>query len=149
MIVRLERFNLGPDGTFGWMTLEPKLAVGRLYTVEDDWLDNKPRISCIPVGNYKLHRTIFHKHGYETFEVMNVPGRSRILIHPANTEEDIEGCIGVGMRMGKLWIEKDEDTKKYNVLKTAVVESKKAFNLFMESMTGFDEVDFHVTWRLQ
>lgn len=144
MHITLLRQELSPDGTFGTLTF-PKGQM--LYTVEDDWKDNEPNISCIPVGHYRIHRTIYHKHGYETFEVMNVPRRSRILIHPANTEEDVQGCIGVGMRIGKLWISHDEDTGESHY-KRAVLESRKAFDQFMDIMSGIDEADLHIIWRV-
>lgn len=145
MDITLVRNELSSDGTFGTMTF-PRMKM--LYTVEDDWLDNRPNVSCIPVGHYKLHRTVYHKHGYETFEVMDVPGRSRILIHPANTEEDVQGCIGVGLRIGKLFIKKDEDTGESH-FKRAVLESRIAFNIFMDIMSGIDEADLHIVWGLQ
>lgn len=140
-LLRTERLA---DGVFGELIgVDVSL---RLVTMEDDWRDNAPRLSCIPAGLYLLKRTIYHKHGYETFEVTGVKGRSRILIHPANTEEDVEGCIGVGMRRGFLHVAKDEDTGATNVTKHAVVGSKHAFGLFMEALADVDEADLEVLW---
>ena len=93
MELHLVRTDLTPDGTFGRL-LVPDHSV--LCTCEDDWQANTPGDSCIPAGRYVLERTIYHKHGFPTFEVTGVPGRSRILIHPGNTEEDTAGCILVG-----------------------------------------------------
>lgn len=144
MYLKLMRTKQTPDGVFGNLVI----ASGelQLVTVEDDWRQNLARISCIPDGIYKLRRTIYYKHGYETFEVTGVPGRSRILIHPANTEEDLEGCIGVGLRMGKLLVKKDEDTGAVNVTKTAVVGSREAFNRLMASMLHVDEATLSISW---
>lgn len=148
----LTRNEVGPDGTFGVLTfplladIHPKVM---FFTMEDDWLDNKPSVSCIPVGTYRLHRTVFHKHGYETFEVTNVLGRDRILIHPANTEEDVEGCIGLGMRPGRIWVHQDEDTKALNVYKRGVVSSQIAFRKFMDLVQEYDELTLQIVWRLQ
>jgi hypothetical protein len=148
-VLRKERI---PDGVFGELFVmsdeadavaPPRL---QLQTVEDDWRSNAPRISCIPAGLYALHRTTYYKHGYETFEVMGVPSRSRILIHPANTEEDLEGCIGVGLRRGKLRIARDEDTGEADVLKDAVVASKEGFRQLMEVMTPVDEATLEILW---
>jgi len=148
-VLRLERI---PDGVFGELhvfrddlDLEPPLPL-QLKTIEDDWRDNVPKISCIPAGMYTLHRTIYHKHGYETFEVMGVPGRSRILIHPANTEENLEGCIGVGLRRGKIRVAKDEDTGALNVMKEAVVASREGFQKLMEVMAPVDAATLEVIW---
>lgn len=140
-LLRTERLA---DGVFGELIgVDVSL---RLVTMEDDWRENAPRISCIPAGIYLLKRTIYHKHNYETFEVTNVKGRSRILIHPANTEEDVEGCIGVGMRRGFLHVAKDEDTGALNVTKNSIVQSNKAFQMFMGALDEVDEADLEVLW---
>lgn len=148
-VLRKERI---PDGVFGELfVLGDEADVGvparlQLQTVEDDWRDNAPRSSCIPAGLYTLHRTVYHKHGYETFEVMGVQDRSRILIHPANTEEDLEGCIGVGLRRGKIRVAVDEDTLITNVIKEAVVASKEGFRQLMEVMAPVDEATLEILW---
>lgn len=148
IVLRKERI---PDGVFGEMRAildgdEQGPTTLELQTVEDDWRDNAPLISCIPAGLYTLHRTVYHKRGYETFEVMGVPDRSRILIHPANTEEDLEGCIGVGLRRGKIRVGKDEDTGEANVLKDGVVASREAFRQLMELLAPVDEATLEVLW---
>jgi hypothetical protein len=131
------------DGVFGTLLLPDGSA---LCTMEDDWRGNAPRESCIVAGTYLLHRTIYHKHGYETFEVTGVPGRSRILIHPANTEEDVEGCIGLGTRRGMLRVA-DEDTPGHPLRwKRAVVNSRAAFDQFMALLDGSDEAVLQVLW---
>lgn len=150
ILLRKERLA---DGVFGELRVlyedgegQPIQPGNAFFTVEDDWRDNLPRISCIPAGLYALHRTVYHKHGYETFEVMGVPGRSRILIHPANTEEDLEGCIGVGLRRGKLRVIRDEDTGEVGREKEAVVQSTQAFHQLMEMMAAVDEATLEVVW---
>lgn len=143
VVITLTRELQHPDGTFGqWV--QPGCAL--LYTMEDDWLQNAKGKSCIPAGDYTLQRTIFHRHNLETFEVMNVPGRTRILIHPANTEEDVEGCIGLGLQIRQLKVAKDEDTGALDVLKKAAVSSKQAFNTWMWSMQGYDNAVLLVRW---
>ena len=139
VLTRTERTS---DGVFGRLT-----GAGLdLHTLEDDWRNNAPRISCIPAGVYALRRTVYYKHGYETFEVTNVPGRSRILIHPANTEEDVEGCIGVGLRRGHLRIARDEDTGERNVMKRAVVASRPAFDRLMDALRDVDSATLVIQW---
>ena len=121
-------YNSG-DGTIG--------RLGSWSTIEDDWLENKQNISCIPTGEYVCKRDFFHKGGYETFEITDVPGRSRILFHIANTEEDVVGCIGLGLTFGTLQ-KKDEDTGNWRY-KISIMSSKIAFNQFMNKMAGVDE----------
>jgi hypothetical protein len=74
------------------------------HTLENRWMDNKPRVSCIPPGIYPLRLRKeggWHKRLGERFpdihkgsiEIADVPGRSFILIHPGNTHADTLGCI--------------------------------------------------------
>jgi hypothetical protein len=149
MDLELIRSERNPDGTFGEMTVPMPTAGAPLIlkTCEDDWLDNARGRSCIPEGDYILHRTVYVKHGYETFEVTGVPGRARILIHPGSTEEDTMGCILVGLRRGKILVAKDEDTGAANRFKEAVLESQVAFHHhFMPAMQGVDQAFLHVMW---
>jgi len=130
------------DGVFGLLSV----GHAHLHTVEDDWKNNQPSESCIPAGRYRLVRTAYHKGGYETFWVTDVPGRSRILIHRANTEEDVKGCIGVGLRRGKLWVHDEDAPGKPLTLKRAVVASREAFEVFMKEMQHHDDAWLTVQW---
>ena len=131
-----------PDGVFGLLTV----GHAQLQTVEDDWRDNQPGESCIPAGRYPLLRTIYHKGGYETFWITDVPGRERILIHRANTEEDVKGCVGVGMRRGTLWVHDEDDPTHPLVEKRAVVASREAHALFMKEMAHVDTAEIVIQW---
>ena len=64
-------------------------------TIELPWKDNKNRISCIPPGIYEVVRRKSAKYG-DHFHILDVPGRSYILIHNGNYYNDFLGCIGVG-----------------------------------------------------
>lgn len=63
------------------------------FTIELPWKNNAPRLSCIPEGSYPLVKRFsvdFKQH----LLVRQVPGRSFILIHPANNAlRDLQGCI--------------------------------------------------------
>ena len=37
------------------------------------------------------------KFGADMWEIINVPGRSHILLHIANLPINVEGCVGVGL----------------------------------------------------
>lgn len=143
MDLTLTRTESVADGTFGLLRVTPRLM---LHTLEDDWRDNERSESCIPAGVYLLERTVYRKHNYETFEVTGVPNRSRILIHPGNTEEDTMGCILVGLRQGEVRVPFDEDTHATGVTKRAVVASQEAFRRFMREMSGVDEAELEVVW---
>lgn len=64
-------------------------------TLEDPWNNNKRNISCIPTGLYNCV-----PHSGPSFQnvwrLLEVPGRSDILIHAGNTEADTRGCILLG-----------------------------------------------------
>jgi hypothetical protein len=63
------------------------------FTIELPWLDNRRNISCIPEGSYALAPRFSDKFSHH-LQVLDVPGRSLILIHPANNaKRDLEGCI--------------------------------------------------------
>ena len=122
--LELDRLFDGDDGTIGRM--------GPWYVIEEEDQDNAPNISRIPAGAYVCRRTRFHRGGYDTFEVTGVRGRSLIKFHRANTEEDVEGCLGVGSAVGVLKV-KDEDSGQ-PAHKVGVTGSAGAFTQFMMSM---------------
>lgn len=109
-------------------------------TIEDDWKGNRLHVSAIPTGEYICRRAMYNKGGYETFEVTGVPNRSKILFHRANTEEDVEGCIGIASYFGVLKV-LDEDTGIMRY-KLAGLGSRDAFKAFMQFFEGVK------TWKL-
>lgn len=130
----LTRFAPTQDGVFG--------RLGKYVTVEEEDRNNAPRISCIPTDSYPCVRSTFHRGGYPTFEVMDVPERELIKFHVANSEEDLLGCIGLGLKLGVLRV-RDEDSMEM-VHKLAVKSSRSAFNAWMEEMEGVDEFMLHI-----
>ena len=68
----------------------------QLYTLELPDLGNQQNISCIPEGEYEVHRIYSPKFG-KCFHIQDVPGRSEMLIHKGNYNKDTHGCILVGM----------------------------------------------------
>lgn len=126
--VILKRFASTPFGVFG------RLSVGdfECYTIEREWKNNAPRISCIPNGIYPLRRKMFNRGGYETFEVESVPDRSQIKIHIGNLQQDLLGCIAPGFSLGCLgkgW---------------SVGNSRKAFQRWMEEMQGVELTEIEI-----
>lgn len=89
MLLVLHRIYF-PHGTQGTLKLNGKAIC---YTIELPWLQNQRRVSCIPNGTYILQKRFsrkFKKH----IHIKNVPGRSLILIHPANdAKKELQGCI--------------------------------------------------------
>lgn len=79
-----------PDGTNGKLESEGKLIC---YTIELPWKRNERRISCIPEGNYFIRKRYSAKYQW-LLELVDVPNRTYILIHPANNaQKELRGCI--------------------------------------------------------
>jgi len=67
-------------------------------TLELSYKENKPQISCIPLGCYVVTPHVSFRHG-RCYEVNNVCNRSNILIHKGNFNSDTKGCILIGRGM--------------------------------------------------
>lgn len=140
----LERFKRGstiegdPEfGTFGKLLLPTGKT---LFTVERPWINNEPRISCIPEGTYKMRKRrsgVVQRSTKGEFksgwEICDVPGRTFIMVHPANWPEELEGCIGVGLVFGEL------------SGRLAVKQSLRAFRQFMLATIG-EEHELEIKW---
>ena len=71
--------------------------IDKVVTLELPWKDNKPNVSCIPVGKYKVKKTYSPHFGKDMWEVLNVQDRSGIRIHIANYVSELKGCIAPGL----------------------------------------------------
>jgi len=63
------------------------------FAIELPWLENQKMKSCIPEASYSLKARNSEKFNHHLI-LENVPGRSLILIHPANdAKTELLGCI--------------------------------------------------------
>jgi hypothetical protein len=63
-------------------------------TLELPWKNNERKVSCIPEGEYMVHKLYPNaKRKYQYFHVQDVPSRDSILFHPGNYTRQILGCI--------------------------------------------------------
>jgi len=69
--------------------------------LELPWLDNRVEVSCVPERVYTVQKHISPKFG-ECFHVLDVPGRTDILIHKGNYKKDTKGCILPGRTFADL-----------------------------------------------
>ncbi|WP_226649631.1 DUF5675 family protein [Microbulbifer variabilis] len=101
MNCNLQRFAYGPDATLGRLRVRDCV----FYTVERPWLGNRPFESCIPEGVYSCNPYNSLRFP-NVWELQEVPGRSKILIHTANYSADVQGCIGIGSNLapGGWWV---------------------------------------------
>ena len=93
----LQRTQQDNYGTFG----EFYDPTGKLlcYTVERPWINNQPKVSCIPAGIYDVETYQSPTKG-QVWQLQDVPDRSNIEIHEANFPSQLEGCIAVGDSIG-------------------------------------------------
>ena len=96
-IIRLEEnFKYG---TFGIMKIDKQVFC---VTLEPPDLLNEKMKSNIPAQQYECRRYRSRKYA-DTFQVMNVPGRDKILFHSGNIVEHTAGCILLAEHFGKLY----------------------------------------------
>lgn len=130
-IFTVRRYATGDSGTFGDATLTEidGTETWRAFSLEEQWKDNAPNVSCIPAGRYVAEWTQTPKHPNGVYMLHNVPGRNAIEIHVGNTENDILGCILVGERLGVLKVDDDEETPEVGdaAIKGAVLASREAY----------------------
>ena len=133
MIV-LTRFAITPFGTFGRM----RVGDTDIYTVEREWMENRPFTSCIPTGEYVCSEHVSPKFGdcwiLEGKTVSHYPdpeyARNLILIHPSNRAEELAGCIAPGLRLAG-------SEGKDKTLHWAVGDSGAAMRHLRENLSGF------------
>ena len=85
-----------PDYTEGLFKINKVILC---HSIELPWKDNQKNISCIPEGNYHIQFRKSKKYR-NLLIVYGVPGRSWILIHPANdARKELRGCIAPVMKI--------------------------------------------------
>ena len=120
-IIRLEEND--PFGTLGMMRIQAQLFCA---TLEPPDLLNKKNVSSIPAQQYICKRYSSEKYP-DTFQIICVPDRDKVLFHAGNTTDDTEGCPLLGQYPDKL--------AHYN---RAVLNSGATFKRFMNIMHGHD-----------
>jgi len=115
------------QATIGVMLVDGKVFC---YTLEPPWRGNG-KDSCIPVGSYECKKYSSMKYP-KSYEVLDVPKRTKILIHAGNIDDHSLGCILLGQSQG------------YFGGKRAVLNSRVAFNKFMDFMEGYNSFDLEI-----
>jgi len=136
-------------GTFGKATLVNAAGV-TLWSgdsLELPWRDNQTDISCVPPGTYGTQIVYFAKIRLNVYELLNVPGRTQCLIHPANWagdtnlgfHTDLEGCTGLGYGTGGI------PRPDNGVLQEAILRTVDAITDFMKAAAG-DTLEVQYLW---
>lgn len=138
LILRIQRVASTKHGTFGVILRD---GVPFALTLERPWANNQRSKSCIRAGKYAVLRCkASPDYGFSdspkfgnTFQVMNVPGRSHILFHKGNLDDDTHGCILLG--------------EQYGVLRgqPAILASGPGFKEFLGIMATKNEFDLVIT----
>ncbi len=137
MRMELKRVSYSDHGTFGVLLYE---NIPFAVTLERPWRDNRRSESCIPTGEYsclRCRRSPDYDYADsprfgDTFQVYNVPGRSKILFHKGNTELHSDGCVLVA--------------ESFAVMgdKPGVAMSAEGFNEFMKRAADGDSFTLEV-----
>lgn len=105
--VILQRSHENKYGTHGYLMLDWKHLC---FTLEEPWKDNKKFVSCVPPEVYRCkHHDMVKK---DVWRLLDVPGRTGILIHAGNDLEDTEGCILVGLGVYAEGVTRSQDALK-------------------------------------
>ena len=95
-ILRLEEHPVW--GTFGALRINKEVFCA---TLEPPDVANLTNRSNILPGQYICSQRKSERYG-QTFEIMNVPGRTDVLFHAGNVVKHTKGCVLLGQYWGKL-----------------------------------------------
>ena len=112
--VRIKRTQHLKTATLGTLSIDD-VTTDPIYTLENP-LRATDKDNRIPAGEY-LCKPFSGTKYKDVYEVTNVKGRTAILIHAGNYEEDTLGCILIGSR-------------QVTSPKPAVLDSKMCFQRF-------------------
>ncbi len=106
----------------------------RAPAAQDYAPDGKPH-PCIPAGEYAVVWTenVHPLHPF-CYEVMNVPGRSAILIHSANWIRELLGCLAPGTKAEIV----EGDYEGQHVKELGVSNSKAALGMLQDILCRKD-----------
>ncbi|WP_139959161.1 DUF5675 family protein [Flavicella sediminum] len=93
----LDRYSKGEVQTIGKLfgLGTAKQIIFECDTLELPWKDNRQNVSCIEPKVYWVEKRWSEAHKWH-IHILDVTGRTWILIHPANFVEELRGCIAPG-----------------------------------------------------
>jgi len=116
----VERGDKGKAGCFGTLNDENGAIICSTMERTD---------MIIPAGEYECERYDSPHLGYIVWRLKDVPGRTNIEIHKANWQDQLLGCIALGMA-----VQPDFDKG------LELVRSRDAFDKFMELTKPVDKI---------
>lgn len=115
MDLLLKRTVFTKESTIGPLIIDGGLEC---FILEPPWKDNKPDISCIPPGRYRITLCLSPSRGYVVPLLHAVPGRSEIEIHIGNWPQDTKGCLLPGRVAGADYVARS--ALAFNLLVTRI-----------------------------
>jgi hypothetical protein len=108
MELLLQRKWFTSESTCGTLQVD---GVNECFTLEKPWNggDNEPQTSCILPGRYRIALHASPHLGATVPMLLDVPGRTYILIHWGNQAKDVLGCILVGRTHSQDWVGVSKD----------------------------------------
>ena len=96
--VVIQRYWSDESQTLGVCTLlDPELnPIFAAISLERGWLDNKPNVSSVPVGEYRCVLEYSPRFNTSLWELKDVPNRSECKFHASNYWNQLNGCIALG-----------------------------------------------------
>jgi hypothetical protein len=96
--VVLERKTYLADRTLGWLNVfDGPIRLYRRPCLELPWKDNENDVSCVPAGEFPLHKEASAAFHMDLWELKLVPARGECKVHGANYPHELRGCIAPGM----------------------------------------------------
>lgn len=104
-------------------------------SLERGWQNNKPNISCLPMGNHPLVLEYSPKFNMDLWEIKNTEPRTECKFHSASFWSDLEGCIALGRKHKKLNSDNYYD----------VTDSRNTMRDFHSVLKQFDKVELEIS----
>ncbi len=135
LIERVSESNKQTLGDF-YVLNDLNHVLEHFHSLELPYLDNRRRVSSIPLGKYIAKKHVSPKFG-NCLWLQDVEGRSEILVHAGNYHFQILGCILIGFDL------KDINSDNY----LDVTYSKAAMRKLMKLVGDQDEIEIEITQR--
>lgn len=133
-MLNITRVSYLEEGAFSVALWE---GVPFAVTVERTYPGGRAGVNSVKIkpGAYKCVRSFYHRGGYDCWQIIggDITAERRVLIHKANVEDDLDGCIGIGEQFGRIQG------------KPAVLQSGVAFIELMALSARLSEFDLSVT----
>ena len=127
--IYIERWGYTPYGTFGTLSFQGF----QCHSLERHWMNNWRGVSCILPGIYEIEHTTWRERG--VLSLLDVPGRTEILNHPANLAVEMDGCIAPGLGLQVI-----DDS-------LGIARSVDALESLLCELEGFDIQDIRLVIR--